>query len=239
MVLNENVQPTDTIITNDPDVAMPFAELYKGRAPVLGLNNGGLPLPDNVSRRLAETTSQHEQVWWLPNWLPAEESTIEQTLLATGFRARNDNFDGQRLALFAFPAHLAKQTISTNATFAETIILNKVAYPPTASPGTVLPIELQWQATTPVAEDYHVFIHLLAHDGQMITQSDGQPVYWTRPTSTWKTGESITDRYGLWLPPEIVAGDYQLSIGLYLAANGQRLTLSDGKDSLQLKVVIR
>ena len=66
LAIAEDIGPGDAIITNDPEIAIPFAELYKGRAPVLGLNNGGFPLPNHISRRLAETTAQHRQVWWLP-----------------------------------------------------------------------------------------------------------------------------------------------------------------------------
>ena len=236
--LNADIHPTDGVIMNDPEATIPFAELYKGRAPVLGLNNGGLPLPNDVTRRLSETADQHEQVWWLPNWLPPEESAIAQTLLVSGFQARNDSFDWRRLGLFAFPANLVDQSIPIRATFGESIVLNQVAYPPVISPGTALPIELQWQTTVPVAEDYHVFIHLLAQDGQMLAQADGQPVHWTRPTTSWEPGETIIDRYGLWLPPEVKPGDYHLSIGLYRPADGQRLYLPDGKDSLQLKVTV-
>jgi hypothetical protein len=38
-VLNQNIRPTDAVIINDPDMTIPFAELYKGRAPVLGLHS--------------------------------------------------------------------------------------------------------------------------------------------------------------------------------------------------------
>jgi hypothetical protein len=237
-VLNEAVRPGDAIITNNPEMAEPLAELYKGSAPVLGLNNGGFPLPEDVTRRLTKTMTEHQQVWWLPNWLPPEESAIEQTLLVNGFRARNDNFDGQRLALFAFPSNLTGQAIRINTTFEKSITLDEVAYPQTTPPGVAFPIELHWQATAPVNEDYHVFIHLLTGAGQIAAQADGQPVLWTRPTSTWQIGETIVDRYGLWIPPEITAGAYQLAIGLYHPADGRRLRLSNGQDWVKCKVIV-
>lgn len=235
--LNANIRPADAVISNNPEAAILFAELYKGRGPVLGLNQGGFPLPREVSRRLVEVTRQHEQVWWLPNWLPPAESAIEQTLLVTGFRAREDNFFGQRLVLFAFPASLADQIIPINLTFGQIITLNQAAYPPVVSPGTALPVQLQWQAVGQPTENYHVFIHLATPDGQIVAQSDGQPVYWTRPTATWQTGEIITDRHGLWLPPDTPSGNYQLRLGLYRPADGQRLHLSDGQDSVQLEIM--
>jgi hypothetical protein len=101
LALNEAVEPADAVVTNDPEVAIAFAELYKGRAPVLGLNSGGLPLPDDVTRRLDQLAATHPLIWWLPNWLPPEESGVEQSLLAAGFKVRDGHYNGQRLVLFA------------------------------------------------------------------------------------------------------------------------------------------
>jgi len=221
--LNNGVRPTDAVILNDPDITLDFAELYQGRAPVLGLNNGGFPLTEDVSRRLDETTTQHQQVWWLPNWLPPEESAIEQTLLATGFRARNDTFDQRRLELFAFPQNLYVTPLPATTIFGEIIMLYQIIYPDEVEPGTAIPIELQWQAVAPISDNYHVFVHLVTADGQIVAQADGQPVLWTRPTSTWHPGEIINDRYGLWLPSNTPAGDYHLLIGLYHPETGKRL----------------
>ncbi len=237
-ILNESVRPSDAVITNDPEIAMPFAERYKGRALVLGLNNGGFPLPDDINHRLTETTDQHRQVWWLPNWLPPEESAIEQTLLTGGIPTRSHIFGSQRLLLLAYPGDLSAKSRPVNATFADRVALNRVAYAQAPSPGTVFPIELQWQGLTPLTEDYHVFVHLLTAEGQMTAQADGQPVQWTRPTSTWPPGEPIVDRYGLWLPPDTKPGRYHLRVGLYRPADGQRLSLSTGSDAVIFEVTI-
>jgi hypothetical protein len=237
-VLNQFAGPTDAIITNDPESGMPFAELYKGRAPVLGLNQGGFPLPGDIESRLSQITAHHPRIWWLPNWLPPEASAIEQTLLASGFRVRSDVFDGQRLVLFAYPQELRREDILPGARFGPSVHLVKVAYMPDIPAGAALPIELYWQTTTPLAENYHVFIHLLNTQGQIVTQTDGQPGQWSRPTASWKVEETIIDRHALWISPETSAGRYQLLIGLYRPADGQRLYLPDGADSLKLEIEI-
>ncbi len=232
--LNNNVRSTDAVILNDPDITLDFAELYKGRAPVLGLNNGGFPLPDDVTERLDQIISQHRQVWWLPNWLPPADSAVEQTLLTTGFHARNDTFNQRRLGLFAFPQHLKLTPLEANTIFGKTITLYQVAYPNEVRSGTALPVELHWQAIGPITDNYHVFIHLVTPDDQIVTQTDGQPVLWTRPTSTWQPDETIVDRHGLWLPPNTTPGDYLLRIGLYQPETGERLRLFDETDAVQL-----
>ncbi len=237
--LNEAVQPTDAVITNDPNAAQSFAELYKGRAPVLGLNSGGPPLPGDVIQRINEIMAHHRQVWWLPGGLLPEQSAVEQMLMTEGFRVRNDDFGGERLVLFAYPSDLANQTVKVGKIYGDQIILVDLAYPAQASAGTALPVELHWQALAKLRENYHVFIHLVADEGQSVAQADGQPALWTRPTTTWAVGETIVDRHGLRIPPQTVPGDYELRIGLYQPIEGKRLMLEDGNEWVRAKVVIQ
>jgi hypothetical protein len=236
--LNEGVRPGDAVITNDPEIAIPFAELYKGRAPVLGLQSSGFPLPGEVTRRLNETMAAHQQVWWLPHGIPSEESAVEQMLMRAGFRARNDDFAGQRLVLFAFPTNLPANLTPLKAEFEQHITLIEADYPPQALANAVLPIELHWQTGAALGEDYHVFIHLVDQDGHLVAQADGQPVLWTRPTTTWAVGETIIDRYGLWLPPQTAPGPYQLRVGLYHPSDGRRLRLTTGEEWVKFTVLI-
>lgn len=237
--LNAGVRSADAVITNAPEMTMPFAELYKGRAPVLGLQSGGPPLPSPLIQRVTETISRHRQVWWLPDGRAPEQSAVEQMLMADSFRARNDTFEGQRLALFATPADLSAYAHSVEAVFGEQIKLLTTAYPPEIPAGTVLPIELHWQALAKPSEDYHVFIHVMGNEGQTAAQADGQPALWMRPTTGWAAGEKIIDRYGVWLPPGTSPGEYQLLIGLYRPADGQRVPLTSGEDAVKLKVTVQ
>jgi hypothetical protein len=234
-ILNQTVQPVDAVITNSPAATEAFAELYKGRASVLGLNTGSGPLPADITARLNWIMTHHRQVWWLPGELPPEKSAVEQTLLATGFRVRNDRFERQRLALFAYPEQLTIADRLTSLNF-DVIRLAKVAYTSPVAAGQALPVELQWQTAAPLAEDYHVFIHLLDRQGRMVAQADGQPGQWTRPTTSWRVGETVVDRHGLWISPEMPAGYYQLRLGLYRPGDGRRLHLPDGADSVQFEI---
>ncbi|RMF02633.1 MAG: hypothetical protein D6768_07800 [Chloroflexi bacterium] len=230
--LNRGVTPADAVITNGPQLTPLFAERYRGRAPVLGLNAGGFPLPGDTARRLAQITTAHRQVWLLPNAIPAAESAIEQTLLREMARVRDQDFQGQRLLLFVQPPDFADAAPS-GALFEQAIQLQSIAAPEQASPGTALAVELVWQAGAPVNEDLHVFIHLLNAQGQLVAQADGQPAQWQRPTSTWTPGETIVDRYGLWIPPDAAPGPARLRIGLYRPQTGERLHLPSGDDAVE------
>jgi hypothetical protein len=89
--------------------------------------------------------------------------------------------------------------------------------------GTDLPLALIWRADALMPESYHVFVHLLAPDGTLATQSDGVPAGWTRPTTGWLPGEYITDDRTLYLRPDLPAGTYTLWAGLYHPETGERL----------------
>ena len=87
----------------------------------------------------------------------------------------------------------------------------------------ILRLELLWQAAEPVPEAYKVFVHVLSPDGQVVAQRDSEPVAGTRPTTTWQPGETVSDLYGLWLPVDLPAGDYQLVAGFYHPETGERV----------------
>ena len=97
-----------------------------------------------------------------------------------------------------------------------------------SSPGSPLEVTLVWYAETETPTSYRAFVHLIDSDDQIITQSDGEPVNWTRPTTSWLPGEIILDTHLLNLPPDLSAETPRLRIGLYDPATGQRLPTPTG-----------
>ncbi len=235
-LLNARAAPADAVVTGTPEESVAFADLYKGRADVLGLNAGGLPLDRDTATVLARTAQNHLRMWWLPNWLPPEQSGVEMWFMHNGFRAE-DRFVGERrLALYYFPPEPLAET-AVGVTFGDVITLERVGTLPAAHPGSVLPVALDWQVRQPVLADYYVFVHLLDTEGNRVAQSDGQPALWTRPTSTWSPGERVEDRHALSLPVDLPSGNYTLITGLYLPDNGERLLSSEDKTFVILNTV--
>jgi hypothetical protein len=103
------------------------------------------------------------------------------------------------------------------------------------APGDTLPMTLYWQARHPVESRYKVFTHLLGQaynaqtDSFLWGQQDGEPVNGTRPTSTWRTGEVIIDRYAIPVDAGAPPGVYAIEIGLYDPATLVRLPVLDGR----------
>jgi hypothetical protein len=105
----------------------------------------------------------------------------------------------------------------------------------TVASSKTLGLTLYWQARQPVKSRYKVFTHVLgevynASAGSFLWgQQDNEPANGARPTSTWRTGEVIVDRYAIPLDPEMPPGDYVVEIGLYNPATLERLPVLDDR----------
>ncbi len=95
-----------------------------------------------------------------------------------------------------------------------------------AQPGNPLQLKLWWQAQQPVPKDYQLFAHLLRSDGTVVAQVD-----LPYATSGWEPQRFVEKNLLLPLPADLPAGTYQLAIGLYDPANGQRLPLNTSNPS--------
>jgi hypothetical protein len=88
-------------------------------------------------------------------------------------------------------------------------------------------IRLWWQALSPVASDYAVFVHLVNEAGDIVAQADGAPLAGRYPTSMWAQGERIIDPKTLILPERLPEGVYRLMIGVYHPLDNTRLPVAD------------
>ena len=92
-------------------------------------------------------------------------------------------------------------------------------------------VDLWWQTTGRIDEDYIVFVHLVGPDGAIIAQHDhiaGDDAY---PTSRWRVDTRLRGRFFL----EIDDGtcpDCELRIGLYTVE--RRLLLANGTDAVAI-----
>jgi hypothetical protein len=101
-------------------------------------------------------------------------------------------------------------------------------------PGESLGVVLHWGACGPVLANYQTFVHLLAADGEIVAQGDGEPLQGQYPTAFWQTGELLRDSYQVPLPVGMAPGWYTLRIGLYRLDTMRRLPLENGDDGIQL-----
>jgi hypothetical protein len=101
----------------------------------------------------------------------------------------------------------------------------------TLRPGAEAGVSARWQALRPLDRDYTVFFHVIGPEGQVIGQHDTMPRDNTLPTSQWRPGQVVDDRYRAALKAGVPAGDSaRYELGLYQWQTGQRLrTVTDDK----------
>ena len=89
--------------------------------------------------------------------------------------------------------------------------------------GDKLNLTLYWQALEEMETSYTVFTHLIDESGGIWGQKDNLPVDRTYPTTEWRVGEIVTDKYEMEVNPATVPGEYTLEVGMYEWTSGERL----------------
>jgi len=93
--------------------------------------------------------------------------------------------------------------------------------------GGKLRLTIYWRAKRRMERDYTVFVHLLDENGRLLAQADSQPQGGNYPTSSWREGEVIEDRYELTIPRDASLGELQIEVGMYLLDTMERLPVFD------------
>jgi hypothetical protein len=90
-----------------------------------------------------------------------------------------------------------------------------------------LALVLYWSPLADFADGYSVFVHLTDANGQIVAQRDSVPCDGRCPTTAWVPGDVIEDRYEVGLPSDLPSGKYEIKIGLYLPASGERVPVAN------------
>ncbi|MEA3346020.1 MAG: hypothetical protein U9Q78_07250 [Chloroflexota bacterium] len=93
-------------------------------------------------------------------------------------------------------------------------------------PGGRVTLTLFWKPLGPIHANYTVFTHLLG-SRKMIAQADGQPCGGAYPTSRWREGQVVEDRYEWLIPDDTPPGEYPIEVGMYLLDTMERLPVFD------------
>jgi 4-amino-4-deoxy-L-arabinose transferase-like glycosyltransferase len=225
------VRPGDALILNPPELAAPLRQQELGGLSIYGVPEQ-IPLDEAVAReRLARVARSHRRLFVLfgDTTFSDPGGFVESWLEQHAFHA-DDRWVGD-LRLVLYGTHtlpLAGQPSRIGGTkFGDSIELTGVDLAvERLEPGDVVPLTLFWEALQPIGEDVKVFVHLLNVEGQLVAQRDSEPVGGLRPTSTWRPGEPIVDRYGVLLPEDLPAGEYTLAVGLYHPDTANRLPVT-------------
>jgi 4-amino-4-deoxy-L-arabinose transferase-like glycosyltransferase len=110
----------------------------------------------------------------------------------------------------------------SDATFGER--LRVLGYRATPSGDHVVTITLYWQAVQNLDLDYSAFVHAVDGAGALIAQCDvGLGSDRDYQTSAWQPEDIVPSQHTIALPPNLVSDAYEVRVGVYYSANGERL----------------
>ncbi len=237
-------RPGDGIILNAPNQWEVFTYYYRGDLPLYPAPYH--PTPEQVADWLSPILSSHRRLFVL-YWGDREadpERRMENLLADGAYPAWGRWYGRVRVALYGLGPLPEEPRVTVRARFGQEVLLRGYAVGEGPFvPGDVVPVTLFWEADAPPGR-YKVFLHLMDDGGNLVAQNDAEPRGDLSPTFIWSVGEGVTDRHGVYLPPNLPPGTYQLRVGMYRVDTGERLPLlldgMEAGDSLELgKVVIR
>ncbi|MBN2003868.1 MAG: glycosyltransferase family 39 protein [Anaerolineae bacterium] len=216
----------DAIILNAPNQWEVFTYYYRGPLPVYPAPYH--PEAFEAQAWVAEHVAPPRRLF-VVYWGDQESDPwkfIEGELAQQAYKAGDEWIGSVRFARYGTAVLDAGDYIRMNATLGEAIVLDGFSLPARAFiPGDIVPLRLEWRADAPVPQRYKVFVHLLNAGGQLAAQNDSEPVNGFAPTDIWNSGEELmTDLHGVYLPPDLPAGDYTLWVGMY-DSEGTRLPI--------------
>ncbi len=220
--------PQDAIILNAPGQWDVFHYYYQGPLPAYRLPQNRPPDTNRLEQQLTTIAGKHTKLFVL-FWATNEsdpQGIMEKWLDTHAYKALDVWRGNVRFVIYATRRTSEEGAFSQDLDvwLGEVIRLEHFAIWQTrAAPGDVVQVRLRWRATRPIDRRYKVFIQLLGPGDRLIAQRDTEPVGGTRPTTTWQSGETIEDNYGLLIPLATPPGEYRLIAGMYEPETGKRL----------------
>ena len=104
------------------------------------------------------------------------------------------------------------------------------------TPGSIS-TRLWWRVEQAPPVDYSISLRLVDAAGTVVTQKDGPIIHYgvdTVQTSQLQPGKIYIDFRTVEFSPNIAPGTVRLELVVYQSWDGQRLTLPDGSESLEL-----
>lgn len=237
--------PGDSIVVVGGYATSALDFYYQGEADLFGLPTGSQILDTSRSLSMDDLHTLEGKVppasrrLWLVLWQDAlaDPTGVVQSVLVEQCRRLSveQGFTNVGLLLFDISGcrpldQLAKPDIALRVAFQAPIALQ--GYRILAN-GETWEVDLWWEAIGKLEADYGVFVHLVAPapgsaaSGAIIAQHDHIAGADTYPTSTWRKGAIIRDRFFLTVPGGRCK-DCRLQVGLVTPEG--RLLRTDGAD---------
>jgi hypothetical protein len=241
--LEASAHPSGGLILNAPQQGGVLSYYYRGDLPYYLLPKGQ-PLDESkTTTELEAILAEHDLVYGL--FWAAEEGDphgfIEGWLDQHMYKVTERWFGNVRLALYTSALVETRREVHYLQDLRLDEGIELLAYEVDAlliQPGDAVDLTLYWAVQSEIEEDYTVFTHLIDAEDRLWAQQDNQPQEGEHPTSGWREGEVIADRYHLPLPDDTPAGRYRLEVGMYQWQTGERLSVFQGNQGAGDRVVL-
>ena len=243
VTLRQQSAPGDLVIHNYPDPALQY--YLQGDLPLVVLPASSPVDPAAAAEALDKLAAERQRLWLVPqpSALWDADGFVQNWLDRYCDKVHQEAVGSLSLSLYLTPSAFLDQMTPVKANLGDKVELagykltTDIASPQigilTTAPNTALRLTLYWRVLAPMETSYAVFTHLLDANSQLWAQKDNPPVRGSYPTSEWRVGETIVDKYDIVVPPDAPAGQYELEVGLYDATAGQRLPLLDKRGQRQ------
>lgn len=204
-------RPGEAAALTEPLLTEPFQDAYDGRLWVWGVSSK------------EEIAGEHSAVWTIGagDSDPATARFQAGEVRADYFSPPGWQFDTARLPLL--PAQDAPNLGNVVELVALHLDETRV------KPGETLSLALYWRALAPTDTSYTVFVQAVDKVGVKAGQLDRLPCDGGCPTTTWRPGDLVGERYDLPIRADAPHGPYQVIVGMYDLATGDRLSLLDAQ----------
>lgn len=223
----------DAVLLNAPNQWEVFTYYYQGHAPVYPLCRSRPPQEEAVSAELAAIAARHKRLYAL-YWATDESDPtriVERWLEANTFKATDEWIGDVRLVTYAVPEALG--AIEMDQSLQDVSLGTAIALrgyslePKVLRGGDILQVTLFWEALRMPENRFKVFVHLVDAQDAILAQYDGEPGHGLNLTTGWEPERGVfPDRYGVLIPQNAKAGEYELRVGMYDVSGAPRLPLS-------------
>jgi hypothetical protein len=104
-----------------------------------------------------------------------------------------------------------------------------------AAPGNELALTTYWRVLDKAPPSITIFVHLLDAHSKIWSSWDGLDV----SPYGWQWGDIIVQHVRLAVPTGVPAGDYQVEVGVYTAADGRRFVIFEGEEGVADRLLLQ
>ncbi|MCS6802002.1 MAG: glycosyltransferase family 39 protein [Chloroflexota bacterium] len=241
--VSAHLEPGDIVLLNAGYAFKAFEHYFVGDAPVIALPAPHPPDDPRLEEATTRAGAGAPRAWLVlwQDYYSDPRGVVQRTLERDGIQIDGRAFHGVNVARYLllrpFPPGAAPSVVRRAEFGGEIRLLgyDLVADPPDnpARRAGVVRVRLFWEALRPLAASYRVVVQLVNPVYHVYAAKDNRPVDDRFPTTSWPVGTAVIDEYRLVLLSGTPPGEYQLSIGVYDEATGQRLRV-DGGDRTDL-----